>query len=137
MDLPALYIFRMEFNSESESVPKLFGRNVRKFRKAARLTQEQLSERLGISQKHLSTIETGTQFASAQLIEKISNELEIPPADLFGGSSGEMKSQLEKMQAALMTFMANELNRHDAMMSRKLASLLEARPDVRHPFRPR
>ena len=50
-----------------ETIPQLFGRNVRKYRKARKLTQEQLSEKLEISQKHLSIIETGTQFASASL----------------------------------------------------------------------
>lgn len=36
-------------------------------------------------QKHLSIIETGTQFASAQVIEKLSTELQVSPAELFGG----------------------------------------------------
>jgi len=54
-------------NEENESVQVLFGQNVKKYRKLAGLTQEQLSERLGVSQKHLSIIETGAQFASASL----------------------------------------------------------------------
>ena len=83
-----------ENDSERESIPELFGRNVKKYRKIAGLTQEQLSERLGVSQKHLSIIETGTQFASATLIGRISDELNVSPGDLFGGSSEEILREI-------------------------------------------
>ena len=47
-------------NKEKPKIQILFGENVRKYRKKNGLTQEQFSEQLGISQKHLSIIETGT-----------------------------------------------------------------------------
>lgn len=72
-------------NSES-SVSILLGTNVQKFRKKNDLTQSQLAERIGISQKHLSDIETGTKFPSAAIIEKLSKELSVPVAFLFGGT---------------------------------------------------
>lgn len=71
-------------NKEKPKIQILFGENVRKYRKKNGLTQEQFSEQLGISQKHLSIIETGTQFASAFLIEKIAAAFKVPPARLFG-----------------------------------------------------
>ncbi len=71
--------------SES-SVSKLLGTNVQKYRKNRNLTQIELSEKIGISQKHLSDIETGTKFPSAGLIEKLSKELNVSVAFLFGGS---------------------------------------------------
>lgn len=82
------------FQNEKESIPQLFGRNVRKYRKARNLTQEQLSEKLEISQKHLSIIETGSQFASASLIGRISEVLNVSPGDLFGGSSDEILHEI-------------------------------------------
>lgn len=72
-------------NTES-SVSILLGTNVQKFRKKNDLTQSQLAERIGISQKHLSDIETGTKFPSAAIIEKLSKELSVPVAFLFGGT---------------------------------------------------
>lgn len=48
-------------NSES-TVSKLLGTNVQKYRKKNNLTQTELAEKIGISQKHLSDIETGTKF---------------------------------------------------------------------------
>lgn len=72
----------MKSNSENY-VQKLLGRNVKRLRKENKLTQEELSEKLGITQKHLSIIETGTQFASATLIAKISEIFETPVSELF------------------------------------------------------
>ena len=76
--------------SEEElvDIPLLLGQNVRKFRKLAGLTQSQLSERLEITQKHLSVIETGAQFASASLISRLCKELDVTPGMLFGGDMG-------------------------------------------------
>lgn len=65
-------------------IPALFGKNVQKYRKENGLTQAELSKKLEISQKHLSIIETGTQFASASLIAKICKTLNVSPAALFG-----------------------------------------------------
>lgn len=85
-------------------IPALLGQNVRKFRKLEGLTQERLSERLGITQKHLSIIETGAQFASAGLIAKLCRELGVSPGMLFGG---DMTS---RQIAALQSMMHNLLN---------------------------
>ena len=65
-------------------IPALFGKNVQKCRKQNGLTQAELSKQLEISQKHLSIIETGSQFASASLIARISKVLHVSPAALFG-----------------------------------------------------
>jgi len=48
-----------------------------------RLSQEELSEKVNISVKHLSKIERGLTFISADLLEKISTNLGISVARLF------------------------------------------------------
>ena len=65
------------------NVAQVFAHNLQTQRKKAGLTQRQLSERLEISQKHLSFIETGVQFASASLIDRICEELNISCGVLF------------------------------------------------------
>lgn len=99
---------------EKESIPQLFGRNVRKYRKARGLTQEQLSEKLEISQKHLSIIETGTQFASASLIGRISEVLEVSPGDLFGGSSDEVLREIRRTGDLILSMLLNEVSHNFA-----------------------
>lgn len=64
-------------------VKQLFGQNLHTYRKLRKLSQEQLAEKLDISVKHLSTMETGKVFASAELIEKIARELDISISALF------------------------------------------------------
>lgn len=87
-----------------QNIPELLGENVRKYRKQAGLTQEELSERLGITQKHLSVIENGTQFASATLIAKLSKELNVTPGFLFGGDmSSKQVNLLQSMIHNLIT----------------------------------
>ena len=70
-------------NANKADVAQVFAQNLKKHRKRVGLTQKQLSERLEISQKHLSFIETGVQFACASLIDRICRELNISCGDLF------------------------------------------------------
>lgn len=72
--------------SQESSVSKLLGDNVQRLRKKNNLTQTELAEKIGISQKHLSDIETGTKFPSAGIIEKLAQELNVQISILFGGS---------------------------------------------------
>lgn len=65
------------------TVKQTFGNNIHLYRKEKKLSQEQLAEMLGISVKHLSTLETGKVFASAELIEKIAQCLSISVSALF------------------------------------------------------
>jgi transcriptional regulator with XRE-family HTH domain len=60
-----------------------FGANLKYYRKKKRLSQEQLSEKVEISVMHLSKIERGLTFVSADLLEKLSANLDISVARLF------------------------------------------------------
>jgi transcriptional regulator with XRE-family HTH domain len=60
------------------SVKASFGENLKRYRREKQLSQEQLSEQAAISVKHLSAIERGLTFVSAELLEKLSKALEIP-----------------------------------------------------------
>ena len=60
------------------NVKGIFGKNLKYYRKEKKLSQEQLSENVDITVKHLSEIERGIVFASAGLMEKLANNLNIP-----------------------------------------------------------
>ena len=64
-------------------VKAVFGANLKFYRKEKKLSQEQLSEKVDISVKHLSEIERGIVFASANLLEKLAENLDIPIFALF------------------------------------------------------
>jgi len=65
------------------NVKKIFGNNIHEYRKKKKFSQEKLAEKLEISVKHLSNIETGKVFASAELIETIALVLEVSVSALF------------------------------------------------------
>jgi len=70
------------------NVKAIFGANLKFYRKEKKLSQEQLSENVGITVKHLSEIERGIVFASANLLEKLSVYLNIPIFAFFLTGNG-------------------------------------------------
>ena len=64
-------------------IKAILGLNLKRFRKEENLSQEELSESIDISVKHLSKIERGLTFVSADLLEKISDKLGVSVARLF------------------------------------------------------
>jgi transcriptional regulator with XRE-family HTH domain len=64
-------------------VKAVFGANLKFYRKQTKLSQEELAEKTEISVKHLSNIECGLTFVSADLLEKLSASLRVPVSTLF------------------------------------------------------
>jgi transcriptional regulator with XRE-family HTH domain len=64
-------------------IKKLFGSNLRHYRKKRHLSQEQLSELVNITAKHLCAIENGMNFVSAGLLEKLADTLDVSVSSLF------------------------------------------------------
>lgn len=56
---------------------KRLGDNVRKYRKIAGLTQEQLAEMIGCSNSHIGQIENGRGIPSLDIMVKIANALGV------------------------------------------------------------
>jgi len=65
------------------SIKTVFGANIKHYRKKLHLSQDRLAEKLEITPKHLSTIETGATFVSAELLEKFTKELNVSASALF------------------------------------------------------
>jgi len=64
-------------------IKSIFGENLKRCRKAKKLSQEQLSEQVDISVKHLSALERGVTFVSAELLERLAVSLEVPAFYFF------------------------------------------------------
>ena len=72
----------MDSISKSD-IDKNFGKILRDFRIQNRLTQEQLSEKLGISLKYISRIENGNNGIKTQTLIKYMNILGITPNTIY------------------------------------------------------
>lgn len=62
---------------------KDFGKQLKELRKSKKLTQEQLAELVNVDTKHISFLETGRNFPSADLLEKLKGVFDIEYSDLF------------------------------------------------------
>lgn len=65
------------------NIKSLFGRKIKEYRKKKNLTQAQLAELVNVDDKHISCIESGKNFPSADLIERLATSLDVEPKDLF------------------------------------------------------
>ena len=68
--------------NENELYNKL-GKRIKTLRENARLTQEKLAERSGISLDYLCKIEANINKPGLKTLIKISNALEVPIKELF------------------------------------------------------
>jgi transcriptional regulator with XRE-family HTH domain len=60
------------------------GRNLRRHRKAAGLSQEDFAEALGVHRTYVGGIERGERNLTLQSVERIAARLGIEPIELFG-----------------------------------------------------
>lgn len=61
----------------------LLGMRIKEIRRSKRLSQEQLSDQVGVSPKHLSRIEMGKGFPSLETLEKIATILNVELKEFF------------------------------------------------------
>ena len=73
---------------------KLFGKRIKELRKQKGYTQEQLSELLGVFQKQIGNIETGTTFTTMNNLEKLANIFGVEIKDLFVFNQHKEKKEL-------------------------------------------
>ena len=61
----------------------LLGARIKELRKRAGLSQDQLSEKVGVESKYLSRIETGKRYPSLETLEGIAEALNAEMKELF------------------------------------------------------
>ena len=65
------------------TLKRTVGNNITKFRKEAKIRQEELAERVGITSSTLSKIENGEGNVKLNTLEKIAEELQVRVVDLM------------------------------------------------------
>lgn len=102
-------------------IRKIFGANVKYYRKKAGFSQEQLAEKLDISPNHMSVIETGSKFVTYKLLEKLVSILNVMPAALFY-TSGTASCD-DTLQNKINSIIQEELDTACKEISKKIAKL--------------
>ncbi len=65
------------------AIEKIIGKQIREYRKARKITQEDLATSASLDRGYLSEIENGHKNFSIQTLEKIARALKIPIKDLI------------------------------------------------------
>ena len=68
----------MNIENDNNIVFAKIGSRIRQYRKRANLTQEKLSEKIGITPKHLSKLEAGRHNPHFDTIILLAKELDVP-----------------------------------------------------------
>ncbi len=81
-------------------IKKELGLKIKRMRVKLGMTQEELSEKINISQRTLAGIETGENFLTAETLDKIIEALKTTPEELFNTSHLKESEELIKEIAA-------------------------------------
>lgn len=71
-----------------------FGDRLRRTRREANLTQEDLADRLGLTQVAISQLERGVRSPTPAIVERLAQVLEIDKSVLTGESEGQFERQV-------------------------------------------
>ncbi|MFB6471260.1 helix-turn-helix domain-containing protein [Paenibacillus glucanolyticus] len=101
------------------------GRKIRLYRKARKLTQEELGEMLQIDQSYLGRIERGEVNITLDTLTKISDALLLTPSQLFENVKNvkdkAKTDTLDKIDSLLMPLTNEELQRIHRLLKDVLA----------------
>jgi transcriptional regulator with XRE-family HTH domain len=64
-------------------IREVFARNLRRYRRAARLSQEELAHRSNLDRTYISSLERSVYAASIDVVDRLAAALEIQAADLL------------------------------------------------------
>ncbi len=73
----------MLMSSYEENIYRNIGKNVKKYRVAANISQEKLSETLGVNPKFIGHVERFERYVSLKRLIQISEILKVDIKDLF------------------------------------------------------
>lgn len=90
------------------------GRYIARKRKERNLTQEQLAERISVSNKTVSKWETGKCMPDYSVVEALCKELDVSTSELLSGEDCEKEMELTNAeQQTLLTFERVQQLEHD------------------------
>lgn len=75
-------------------IKEKLGKRIFELRKRLNISQEELAEKLDISQKSLSKIETGRNFLTSETLEKLTLALNVDITELFDFNHTDKKENL-------------------------------------------
>lgn len=94
-------IWDYSYEMKIETLKTVYTANLKQLRTAKKLSQAELSEKIHITEKFYSDIETGRKWGSFETIVDLANALDVEPYELFL-PKGSVISHNEKRTKDLM-----------------------------------
>ncbi len=108
-------------SAKNLDIRKLFGENVKFYRKKMGLSQEQLAEKLDVSPNHISVIETGGKFVTYKMLEKMISIFNVMPSALFYTHGTAVAD--DSLQNTINLIVKTELDSAFEEISRKISKI--------------
>lgn len=89
--------------------------NIRKYRKLRKLSQADLSEKIGITEKYLSAIETGKKWGSFETLVSLANALEVEPYELLLPNSQSISYDTKRTRSLMKRLRTNVADLMDTL----------------------
>jgi len=99
---------------------QMLGARIKEIRAKKKITQEQLSERMGINPKFLSSIERGKENPTLNTLIRLSESLEVDLAEIFSFIQIEDPTQ----RKSLITSLLNEADSDQLKLIFKILSVI-------------
>lgn len=104
----------MDKNNENIDLKNFLGKRIKEVREAKGLTQPELAERIGSTDRNVSNYETGYSFPSVKVLYKISVELDASIDYLLGLTNDPKVSNKQFNQLSVQDFkILDELKSED------------------------
>ncbi len=91
------------------------GKNIKKYRKELKLTQEVLADMVGSNSSHIAQLENGKIFISCDMLAKMCNVFEVLPCVLFetkqANKNSSVKENIDKINLVLEKLNNDELEK--------------------------
>jgi len=97
-----------------------FGKRIKELRKKQG-SQEKVAEKIGISPRYLSRLETGQHFPSAKILNKLANALDLEVMELF--EFGEVTYTSQELKRTLNKFIS-KMKEDDLRLLLKITKLV-------------
>jgi len=79
------------------NIREVFARNLRRYRRAARLSQEELAHQSDLDRTYISSLERSVYAASIDVVDRLATALEVQAADLLVRPPPEQGRRLGSM----------------------------------------
>jgi len=111
-----------------DSCKKMLGKRIKELRKSRGLTQEKLSELIGLEPNHISKIEAGIHFPQPEKLDTLAQIFEIPVKELF---NYEHKTSRQVLMLKINKWLEDASNAEIEFIHKTISNIREFKKEIK------